>query len=60
VKLTILANLLQNQRVQVPDHDIGCRLPDAARAALTHQELKAEFGDLLTWRDQIFKKHFPN
>ncbi|KAK9903239.1 hypothetical protein WJX75_000529 [Coccomyxa subellipsoidea] len=36
------------------------KLPDAARAALTHQELKAEFGDLLTWRDQIFKKHFPN
>ncbi|EIE23059.1 hypothetical protein COCSUDRAFT_53495 [Coccomyxa subellipsoidea C-169] len=36
------------------------KLSDEARAALTHQELKAEFGELVAWRDQIFQKHFPS
>ena len=26
---------------------------------LMNSELKAEFGDLLVWRDDIFAKHFP-
>ena len=26
---------------------------------LINAELKAEFGDLLAWRDGMFAKHFP-
>ncbi|BDA49991.1 hypothetical protein COCOBI_15-1190 [Coccomyxa sp. Obi] len=36
------------------------KLSDDRRAALTNHELQEEFRDLLTWRDGIFQKHFPN
>ncbi|CAL8465486.1 g5022 [Coccomyxa elongata] len=35
------------------------KLSDDRREDLTNHELQAEFGDLLTWRDAIFQKHFP-
>ncbi len=37
----------------------ACRLPEERRRMLINMELKAEFGDLLTWRDGIFAKHYP-
>ena len=46
--------------VKVLTFQYWCRLSDEARAALTHQELKAEFGELVAWRDKIFQKHFPS
>ena len=37
----------------------NCRVPEDRRRMLTNAELKAEFGDLLTWRDSMFAKHYP-
>ena len=38
---------------------VFARIPEAQRKALTNAELKAEFQDLVAWRDGIFQKHFP-
>ena len=35
-----------------------CRAPEVMRRPIP--ELKAKYGDLVQYRDEIFKKHFPS
>ena len=36
-----------------------CRMSEEKRKEFTNTVLAAEFGDLLEWRDKLYKDHFP-
>ena len=36
-----------------------CRMSEEKRAEFCNKALKTEFTDLLAWRDQLYKKHWP-
>ena len=36
-----------------------CRMSEEKRKEFRNEVLAAEFGDLLEWRDKLYKDHFP-
>ena len=36
-----------------------CRMSEEKRKEFTNTVLAVEFGDLLEWRDKLYKDHFP-
>ena len=54
----IYGDLNGSQLPQLSESSKACRAPEAMRRP--RPELKAKYGELVQYRDKIFKEHFPS